>query len=85
MRAGLFFYAHGGELFPSLGDDQLGILLDQPLELGMTGQGLFQQGDLLGADVTGEVSALLPGLQFEVGRGGDGAVAEGGGRVCPAP
>jgi hypothetical protein len=59
-------------LLTGLVDDDLGVLLDQLLELGVAGQRLLQEWDLLGADVAGEVLAFLPALDLEI------RTAEGG-------
>lgn len=69
----LFFRAHSGQLLPGPHDDRLGVLFDQGLKLGVAGQRFFQQGHLLGRDVARHVLAVLPALEFVIGRG----------RTCP--
>ena len=56
----------GGQFGPRLLNDALGILLSEVLEFAVAVQGLSHGVGLIAGDMTGEILAVLPGLQFEV-------------------
>ena len=65
-------------------DDDLCVLLGQLLELGVSGQRLLQERNLLGTDMAGVILALLPGLELVVGAGiGRAALDVVGGELAP--